>query len=63
MEKTKPITLVRKEFVDQISHIINTTQLPAFVMLDVLTNVKQRLSEIANEQYLADKARYEKEEE
>ena len=63
MDKVKPITLVREEFIDQITDIINNAQLPAFVMLDVIRNVERRLSQIAEEQYRIDKARYEQQEE
>ncbi len=60
----KPITLIREEYRHKIIDLTNETILPAFVKVDVIGNILQRLTEVADaelrrdaEQYAAEKQR------
>lgn len=46
----KPITLKRKDFIVSITDVITNSNLPAFVMADVLKELYLQLSDLANEQ-------------
>ena len=47
----KPIQLVREEFVHDLSELIYKSKLPAFVKIDVLNDMSQGLSVVAEQEY------------
>lgn len=57
----KPSTVLRQEFIDNLAELINKSELPAFVLADVLKNTVNVLQELAEKQYQADKAKWEEE--
>ena len=59
----KPITLAQREFKDKIVQAINDSGLPAFVISPVLRQALDKVEEIEEQQYLADKKAYEEMEE
>lgn len=59
----KPLTVARKEFIDNIISVINGSGLPAFVMEDILKACLTEMSALANKQYQADFEAYQKENE
>ena len=50
----KPITLARKEFIEKIVAACNESQLPAFVVADVLGEAEKAARELAEKQLAAD---------
>ena len=56
---TKPSTVLRQEFIDDLAKLINKSELPAFVLAEVLKNTVNVLQELAERQYQADKAKWE----
>lgn len=58
----KPVTLVLHEFKDKIVKTINESGLPAFMIAPVLRQALQRIEELEEQQYIADKKAYESEE-
>lgn len=60
-ELEKPITVRRKEFVDELAKLVNSSGLPAFVIADLLERLVTTLHAVADEQYAADLKMYEKE--
>lgn len=50
----KPITVARKEFLDNLVELINTSKLPAFMIVDVFESTLPALRTQAEQQYLAD---------
>lgn len=58
---TKPITIVREEFVDNIANLINTSTLPFFVIEDVLKNFLKEVHIASQHQMEVDKQRYNQE--
>lgn len=59
----KPITLAQREFKDKIVQAINDSGLPAFIISPVLRQALDKVEEIEEQQYLADKKAYEEREE
>ena len=57
----KPSTVLRQEFIDDLAKLINKSELPAFVLADILKNTLQVTLELAAKQYLVDKAKWEEE--
>ena len=57
----KPSTVLRQEFIDNLTTLINTSELPAFVLADLLKNAMSVMQELAEKQYLADRAKWEAE--
>lgn len=57
----KPATLLRQEFIDAEAKLINESGLPAFVLIDVLERTLSVLRELDKQQYEADKAKWEEE--
>lgn len=51
---TKPSTILRQEFVEKIVNLINGSDLPAFVLVDVVEELLQELRRLAAEQYKRD---------
>lgn len=54
----KPISLVRMEFIDNLVNLINSSQLPAFIIESILKDTYKDMSLIAQKQYEKDKADY-----
>lgn len=50
----KPATILHKEFREKIVEAINTSGLPAFVLVPVLESALNQVKEIADEQYAND---------
>lgn len=59
----KPITVARQEFMDALVGLINNSGLPAFAITPILQGFAQKIAELEQQQYEADKAEYEKNDE
>ena len=57
---TKPLTVARQEFAENIVELINNSGLPAFVALEILKSCEAELNTLAQKQYEQEKAEYEK---
>ena len=55
----KPLTIKRAEFTQKMAQVINESELPAFVIYDILKPISAQLLELANDQFLKDKEAYE----
>ena len=58
---TKPITLVREDFANQIVDLCNNSGLPYFFFFFILKDVIQEVHQASIKQYESDKIRYENE--
>ncbi len=56
---TKPITVVRQEFIEKMVDEINTCGLPLFVVEPILKDLLNEISAAAKRQYETEKAQYE----
>jgi hypothetical protein len=56
---TKPITVVRQEFIEKIVNEINTCGLPLFVVEPILKDLLNEVSIAVKRQYETEKAQYE----
>ena len=56
---TKPITVVRQEFIEKMVNEINTCGLPLFVVEPILKDLLNEVSATAKRQYETEKAQYE----
>lgn len=56
----KPITVAREDFVNDLVSLINNSQLPMFVVLDVLRSTTDEVREAAKRQYEVEKEKYKK---
>ena len=56
----KPITVVRQDFIDALIGIINTCELPLFVVEPILRDVYMEVKSLSNKQYEVEKMEYEK---
>ncbi len=56
----KPLTVARQEFLENLANIINESELPAFIIGDILNNVLSEVRALAERQYNNDKENYEK---
>lgn len=54
----KPITLVREEFITNIVDLCNNSELPFFIVEDVLKNLLQEIHVAARQQLEADTKAY-----
>lgn len=57
----KPITVAREEFIEALVKLVNEAGLPMFAVEDVLKNITAEVKMAAQQQYEADKKRYEEE--
>lgn len=57
----KPITVAREEFIEALVKLVNESGLPMFAVEDVLKNIAAEVKAAAQQQYEADKKRYEEE--
>lgn len=55
----KPITLRREDFVNDLVKLVNESDLPAFVMLDIFREVTLQVQNIARQQYEIDRKAFE----
>lgn len=58
-QKLIPLTVARAKFQENIADLVNTSGLPAFVMLEVVGELKAVLEQLAQQQYQKDLAEYE----
>lgn len=58
-EITKPISVVRQEFIEQLVNDVNNCQLPLFVIEPILQDLLSMVKSAAQKQYEAEKAQYE----
>lgn len=58
-EITKPITVVRQEFIERLVDDINSCNLPMFVIEPILQDMLNMVRSAAQKQYEAEKAQYE----
>ena len=56
---TKPITVVRQEFIENMVNEINTCGLPLFVVEPILKDLFSEVSAAVKRQYETEKAQYE----
>jgi hypothetical protein len=56
----KPSTIVYEEFKQELANLINKSGLPAFIIEPVLRDYLIEIKSLAQRQYQADKAEYEK---
>lgn len=52
----KPSSVLRQEFIEKQIDLINTSGLPAFVLVDIIEDTLQQLRLLAKDQYEKDKA-------
>ena len=55
----KPITIVRAEFVSNLTKLINESSLPPFIIEPILKDMYVEIRDIAEKQYELDRAKYE----
>jgi len=56
---TKPMSVIRQEFIEQLVTDVNNCQLPLFVIEPILQNVLDAVKSAAQKQYEVEKAQYE----
>lgn len=58
-EITKPMSVIRQEFIEQLVNDVNNCQLPLFVIEPILQDLLSMVKSAAQKQYEAEKAQYE----
>lgn len=58
--KPLPLTVAREQFRKALEGLVNTSGLPAFVMYDTITDLKNVLEQLMNQQYQRDLEEYRK---
>lgn len=58
-EITKPLSVIRQEFIEQIVNDVNNCPLPLFVIEPILQDVLNTVKAAAQKQYEVEKAQYE----
>ena len=56
---TKPSSILRQEFIESQINLINTSGLPAFVLVDIIEDTLLELRKLAQDQYKKDCAEWE----
>lgn len=56
----KPLLVARQEFIDALSNLIAQSELPAFVLHDILKDAESELGVVVARQYAAEKVQYTK---
>ncbi len=56
---TKPISVVRQEFIDQLVNDVNNCGLPLFVVEPILQDILYSVKAAVKQQYETEKAQYE----
>lgn len=59
-EIEKPTIVAKREFMEELKNLINSAGLPAFILRPIFTEFTNQIAEIEEQQYLAEKANYEK---
>ena len=59
----KPLTVLQQETTEQIVTLINNSELPAFILIDILERITNSLVPVAEKQYQEDLERYNQQEE
>lgn len=59
-EIEKPTIVAKREFMEELKNLINNAGLPAFILRPIFTEFTNQIAEIEEQQYLAEKANYEK---
>lgn len=54
----KPITIVREEFIEELTNLINNSGLPAFILEPVLRDTYNKVKAVERQQLENDKKRY-----
>lgn len=57
----KPMTLLREEFIENLTELCNNTGLPFFSIESILKEFIQEVHVVSQKQYESDKIRYEQE--
>ena len=55
----KPITVVRQEFIEIITSVINNSNLPLFIVEPILRDIYLEVKTLSQKQYETDKEEYE----
>lgn len=55
----KPITLIRKELIDNLTFIINESHLPPFIIESILKDMYLETKALSDKVYESDKRKYE----
>jgi hypothetical protein len=55
----KPITVIRQEFIDTLSDVINNSKLPLFIVEPILRDMYLEVKSLSQQQYEFEKAEYE----
>ena len=58
-EITKPLSVIRQEFIEQIVNDVNNCPLPLFVIEPILQDMLNTVKAAAQKQYEVEKAQYE----
>ena len=56
---TKPMSVVRQEFIEKIVYEVNNCQLPLFVIEPILQDILNAVKSASQKQYETEKAQYE----
>ena len=56
---TKPMSVLRQEFIDKMIDDINGSQLPLFVVEPILQDILSSVKNSVHQQYMTEKAQYE----
>ncbi len=57
----KPVSVIRKEFIDSLKMLINDSHLPPYVLAFILADVKRELDLATERQYILELAEYNRE--
>ena len=60
MNVQKPITVARQDFMEQLVTLCNISELPLFVISEVLNSIDSQLQPLIKQQLDSDRAEYEK---
>lgn len=58
---TKPMTLLKEEFIENLAELCNSAGLPFFIIESILKDFMSNVHIASQKQYEADKAQYEQE--
>ena len=56
----KPLSVKRQEFIENLVNLVNSADLPPFVMEPIIGNVHVSVKNLINEQYKREKELYDK---
>lgn len=55
----KPVTVIYEDFKRELADLVNNSNLPPFIIVEILQNYLGQIISIANRQYQNDKIQYE----